>query len=90
MLRLELTEEERVRLETFYRESSHLKVRERAQGLLLLSQGYSRSEISALLEKRLDTISGWYHRYQSERTWDLTDAARSGRPSKWDTALKKS
>ena len=90
MLRLNLTSKESARLETLYKQSPYRYVCERAQALLLLSKGYRRAEVADILSRRLDTISDWFHKYNTDTAWDLRDSPRSGRPPKLDSELKKS
>lgn len=89
MLKLELTEKEVFRLTTLYETSPKNRVRQRAQGLLLLGRGYHRKEVSKLLNKKADTISTLYWRYCENRNWDLIDDPGRGRKPSLNTALKK-
>jgi transposase len=89
MLRLNLTEEEQFRLEAIHKTHPTHRVRTRAQSLLLLSKGYSRTEVATLLSKRLDTISDWFKQYNSDRNWNLEDKPGRGRKPKISRSLKK-
>lgn len=89
MLKLELTQSEVSRLTSLYENSPKNRVRQRAQGLLLLGRGYSRNQVSTLLKKKADTISEWYRRFSENRDWDLVDLPGRGRKPSLTQADKK-
>lgn len=89
MLFIQLSVEEEKRLTGLERNSTKHRVRERAKALLLSHQGYSRLELAKYFSKRLDTISDWIHRFETNRSWNLEDAEGRGRKSKLSDEQKK-
>ena len=87
---INLTKEQEERIRDLYKNNLKKHIIERAQALLLSNKGFSRKDISRILEKRLDTISDWYNRIEQDPNWNLEDNPRSGRKPKLDEAKQKS
>lgn len=76
MEKLELTEEERRALREQHRRSPRAKAADRIKAILLLSQGYTRREVAAILLRDEETISQWRERYVNRKSleeWLLDD-----------------
>ena len=70
---VKLSKSEIVRLRQLHETSPKYRVRNRAQALLLSHQGYTRNQLAAMFDVRLDTISDWFNRFESDRDTDLSD-----------------
>lgn len=66
-----------------YRTTKDVRVRTRAQMILLSGeQGLRTGEIAAIVRQSDDTVSTWLKRYQAEGITGLQDRPRSGTPGK--------
>jgi transposase len=68
MDRLELTEEERRALREQHRRSPRAKAADRIKAILLMSQGYTRREVAAILLRDEETIGHWRERYVNRKS----------------------
>ena len=59
---------------------------ERAELILLCSQGFTATQVSEKLSKRLRTVQEWRRRYLQQGLSGLEDQPRSGRPRKFSPA----
>lgn len=86
MERIELVpiEQERINeLEELYRTTKDVRVRTRAQMVLLrLEQGKTISEIGTIVRMDEETVRIWLKRYDAEGVEGLQDRPRSGNPGK--------
>lgn len=78
------------RMRHLHQTSPSSRVRNRAQALLLSHQGYTRNQLAALFNVRLDTISDWFNRFESDRQTDLSDQSGRGRKPLLSKMHKKS
>lgn len=84
---LELSAEERARLESLVRSpSSEHRYVMRARIVLLAAEGVASKEIARRLSIRRATASRWRVRFAAQRLHGLRDRARSGQPRKYDAA----
>ena len=86
--------EEQEELVRLYRCGKSHRLRERAQTILLSVRGYRVDALAALFEVDRDTISFWLERWVGRKTDEsvesaLSDAAKSGRPSKIDETTRE-
>jgi transposase len=91
-----LLETEIMALEHHYQHGTNHRERQRCQALLLSNKGHNIKMLSELFSVDRDTIHNWIKRWEnsksdaSERLLSLSDAPRSGRPSRLDDTQKKS
>jgi transposase len=83
-------------LEYHYHHSSNHRERQRCQALLLSNKGKNIKALSELFSTDRDTILAWIKRWEKTENLDsmnrlefLSDAPRSGRPSKLSDSKKK-
>jgi transposase len=77
-------------LDDLYRTTRDVRVRTRAQMILLLAeQGLTISTVSAIVRESGETVRCWAHRYEAEGIDGLTDAPRSGKPAKAGGAYRE-
>lgn len=70
-------------LDELYRATHDVRVRTRAQMILLAAeQRLSVSEIATIVRESGETVRRWFHRYEAEGVNGLGDAPRSGKPPK--------
>ena len=82
---IELEEEERSELESWVRKGTReQRYVQRARIVLKAAAGKTTKEIAQILELRPATVSKWRIRFSRERMEGLADAARSGKPRKYD------
>lgn len=91
MLHITLTEPQLTQLNQLIRQATNHRVRQRSQALVWSHQGKPRAEIAQLFAVKPDTVTAWFRRWleQPDQVATLTDAPRSGRPTKLDTDQKK-
>jgi len=65
------------------------RLRERARIVLLASQGQSTSQIAQGLRTRPARVSKWRLRFTRRRLEGLQDAARPGKPRRYDASTEK-
>jgi transposase len=63
---------------------------ERARIILLADEGRTNEQIASALETRTARVSKWRQRFGAKRLAGLADAARSGKPAKYDQDTEKS
>ena len=77
-------------LDDLYRTTRDVRVRTRAQMILLVAeQRLAVSEIAPIVRESGETIRRWVHRYEAEGLEGLSDAPRSGKPAKAGTAYRE-
>jgi transposase len=85
-----LSDEAVAELDELYRTTRDVRVRTRAQMILLAGeQGLIASEVAAIVRQGDQTVRNWLKRYQAEGIQGLEDAPRSGAPSKVTAAYKE-
>src|ERR1700683_4901606 len=65
------------------------RMTERAQIVLLASQGQSTVQIAASLRTRPARVSKWRQRFAQHRMQGLHDGSRSGKPRRYDARTEK-
>ncbi|MGH1575029.1 helix-turn-helix domain-containing protein [Methylobacterium sp. P31] len=76
-------------LDDLYRTTRDVRVRTRAQMILLLAeQGLTISKVAAIVRESGETVRRWAHRYETEGIDGLSDAPRSGKPAKAGPACR--
>src|ERR1019366_8494276 len=87
---IRLTEEEVKTLEEWSRRGkSEHRVVERARIVLLANSGRTNQQIAEVLRTRTARVSKWRQRFGAKRGEGLGDAARSGKPAKYDQLTEK-
>jgi transposase len=77
-------------LDELYRTTRDVRVRTRAQMILLLAeQGLAVCEVAAIVRESGETVRRWAHRYAAEGIDGLADAPRSGKPAKAGAAYRE-
>ena len=77
-------------LDDLYRTTRDVRVRTRAQMILLVAeQRLAVSEVAPIVRESGETIRRWIHRYEAEGLEGLSDAPRSGKPAKAGTAYRE-
>lgn len=90
MLRVTLSDPQISHLTNLIRRSTNHRVRQRSQALVWSHQGKSRAQIAQLFAVKPDTVTAWFRRWLQQPVVDqLTDAPRSGRPTKLNADQKK-
>lgn len=85
-----LSEEERTTLQEWTRRGKcENRLVERARVILLAEQGRTNRQIAQQLKTRTARVSKWRQRFSAERLAGLQDAARSGKPAKYDESTEK-
>jgi transposase len=87
---IRLSEEETKTLQDWSRrgKSEHRLV-ERARIILLVGEGRTNEQIAKALKTRTARVSKWRQRFGAKRLAGLGDAARSGKPAKYDQSTEK-
>ena len=87
---IRLTDEEVKTLEGWTRRGkSEQRMVERARVILLAHAGRTNQQIADALGTRTARVSKWRQRFGAKRLEGLSDAARSGKPAKYDTNTEK-
>lgn len=89
MVYIELSLEEKSKLEAIYKKGSDFRAGQRAQALLMSAEGDSIDKLAQTFRVNRDTISNWFRRWREKGLDGLTDLPRSGRPTKLDEEDKK-
>jgi len=85
-----LTEEERKTLREWTRKGKNENRRvERARVILLADEGRTNRQIAQQLHTRTARVSKWRQRFAAERLSGLQDAARSGKPARYDESTER-
>jgi transposase len=85
-----LTDEERKTLRDCTRQGkSESRMVERARVILMADEGYTNWQIARQLHTRTARVSKWRQRFAAYRMAGLEDAARSGKPAKYDQSTEK-
>jgi transposase len=74
--------EELAELETLYRQTKDVRIRERAQIILLAADGMIAPEIAKIVRRNDQTVRTWILRFNAEGITGLYDAPRPGAPAK--------
>jgi len=83
------TEEARQLREWTRRGKSEQRLVERARIILLANEGRTNQQIANELDTRTARVSKWRQRFGAQRLAGLGDAARSGKPLKYDASTEK-
>lgn len=76
-------------LETLYRQTKDVRIRERTQIILLaFEQGLTAPQIGAIVRRNDQTVRTWIRRFNAEGIVGLHDAPRSGAPAKVTPAYR--
>jgi transposase len=87
---VQLTEDERTTLRDWTRKGkSENRLVERARVILLADPGRTNQQIAEQLNTRTARVSKWRQRFVTNRLAGLQDAARSGKPAKYDESTEK-
>jgi len=84
-----LTQQERALLEEAVAIALRPLVRQRAQALLLLQEGFTPGQVAEVLRVHVKTVYSWCQRWREEGTRALHDRPRSGRPPKSDARYRQ-
>lgn len=84
-----LTPDQRATLQQMHKQGPTHRVRQRAQAILLSARGYKIDQLADLFECDRDTISQWLDLFSTQGLAALSDAPKSGRPPKLDTAAQQ-
>lgn len=77
-------------LDALYRTTRNVRIRERAQMVLLsIEKEMVAAEIAEIVRKDEQTVRIWLKRYQAEGITGLEDAPRAGSPTKGDEAYRQ-
>jgi transposase len=71
---------EMAELETLYRQTKDVRIRERVQIILLAAEGMIAPEIAKIVRRNDQTVRTWIVRFNAEGIAGLYDAPRSGAP----------
>ena len=86
----ELTEEQLTELSKTYRNTKDVRIRTRAQMVLLaVEQHLTAPQISTIVREDAETVRRWLKRYMAQEIEGLRDRPRSGAPSKTTPAYKE-
>lgn len=83
-----LTKEQKACLNEVWKEGGTHRQRQRAQALLLSDQGKTIEELAAIFRVDRDTVSRWIKQWEAKGMESLSDAPRSGRPSKMEEVFQ--
>jgi transposase len=87
---IRLSDEEAKALEGWTRRGKkENRLVERARIVLLANTGRTNQQIAEVLRTRTARVSKWRQRFAAKRLEGLGDAARSGKPAKYDKATEK-
>lgn len=82
--------EEMAELETLYRQTKDVRIRERTQIILFAAeQGMSVPEIASIVRRNGQTVRTWIQRFNSEGVAGLHDAPRPGAAPKVTGAYRE-
>jgi transposase len=85
-----LTEDERATLREWTRKGkSESRLVERARVILLADEGRTNQQIADQLNTRTARVSKWRQRFAAHRLAGLQDAARPGKPAKYDESTEQ-
>ena len=87
---VELSDEERSVLESWLRAgTTERRVSERAGMILRLGEGASSAAVAREMKTRPARVCKWRRRFSVERLRGLSDAARSGKPMRYDSRTER-
>lgn len=82
--------EELKELETLYRQTRDVRIRERTQIILLaLEQGMTAPQIGTIVRRNDQTVRTWIRRFNAEGIIGLYDAPRPGAPTQVTSAYRQ-
>lgn len=85
----EILPEELKELETLYRQTKDVRIRERTQIIMLAAdQGLTAPEIAVIVRRNDQTVRSWIRRFNAEGIVGLYDAPRSGAPAQVTPAYR--
>lgn len=85
-----LAKEEHDALKELYQKTKDIRVRTRAQMILLsVEQRYPAQQIAEIVRESQQTVLRWFKRFQAEGINGLSDAPRSGRPARVTAAYRE-
>lgn len=85
----DISPEELNELETLYRQTKAVRIRERTQIILLAAeQGLTAPEIAVIVRRNDQTVRSWIRRFNAEGIAGLYDAPRSGAPAQVTPAYR--
>lgn len=85
-----MSSDEKAELETLYRQTKDVRIRERTQIILLASeQEMTAPEICQIVRRNDQTIRSWIKRFNAEGLAGLYDAPRSGAPRTVSTEYRE-
>ncbi len=85
-----LSEEEKAELDKLYRKTRDVRLRTRAQMILLAAEkGMVAREIGEIVRQSEPTVRRWLKRYRAEGVNGLQDSPRPGAPSEVSRAFKE-
>jgi transposase len=77
-------------LDELYRTTHDVRVRTRAQIILLAAEQHMPvSEVAVIVRESGETVRRWFHRYRAEGINGLADAPRSGKPPRVTTFYRE-
>src|SRR3712207_781405 len=86
-----LSAEQRRELDELYHGTRDVRVRTRAQMILLAAeQGLVAAEIAPIVRQDEETVRRWFARYAAEGVGGLSDAPRSGAPPRATMGYRRS
>jgi len=87
-LHVQVTSQQRERLQQMYDQADSPRTRTRAQIVLLSQAGYDVSAIAAITQQSDETIRRWLHRFSDEGCDGLLELPHPGRPPDITLAVK--
>jgi len=84
-----LTEQQRALLESTIKNDASHRVRMRAHGLVLSSEGITIKAIAKIYHVDRDTVATWIKKWEKHGEKSLHDQPRSGRPSTLNATEKE-
>ena len=82
--------DQRRELDELYRTTRDVRIRTRAQMILLAAEQHlSVAEVAPIVRESDETVRRWIHRYEAEGVNGLYDAPRSGKPAKAGAAYRE-
>lgn len=85
-----LAKEQHEALEALYQQTKDVRIRTRAQMVLLsVEKQYPAQQIAEIVRESQQTVLRWLKRFQAEGVNGLSDAPRSGRPARITAAYRE-
>ena len=83
-----LTASEQKALQELHHDGKSHRQRQRAQAVLLSSEGFTLDQLAVICEADRDTVSSWLDQWQERGLDGLADAPKPGRRRKIDGSLE--